>query len=103
MKSDLININVMIAERFYPLSIEAKEEERIRQAARVINEKIRSYQQVYAAKDKQDFLAMIALNLAVDNTKKDSEFISTPIQGSPLIDSDSDLLHKMLDDALQMH
>ena len=77
MKPNVININVMLAERLYPLSIEPSEEATVRQAAKLINDKIKSYQQLYAAKDKQDFLAMIALTFAVDNNKKDSNYIPT--------------------------
>ncbi|MEI6311808.1 MAG: cell division protein ZapA [Bacteroidota bacterium] len=77
MKQSLININVMLAERLYPLSVDPNEEATIRQAAKMINEKIKSYQQLYAAKDKQDFLAMIALNLGVDNLKEASQEVSS--------------------------
>jgi len=77
MKQSLININVMLAERLYPLSVDPNQEATIRQAAKMINEKIKSYQQLYAAKDKQDFLAMIALNLGVDNLKEKSQEVSS--------------------------
>ena len=65
-QDSLININVAIAERIYPLRIKTEEEETIRSAARMINEKIKEYHNHYAAKDKQDFLAMLALTLAVE-------------------------------------
>lgn len=67
---DLININVIIADRPYPLKVKKNEEELIRIAAKSVNEKMKEYQEKYAGKDKQDFLAMIALTLAVDNQKK---------------------------------
>ena len=90
----------MLAERLYPLSIEPSEEATVRQAAKMINEKIKSYQQLYAAKDKQDFLAMIALNFAVDNNKKDSLYVSSAIQQ----DQNEDLneLHQLLDTAINL-
>lgn len=65
--ADIININVIIADRPYPLKIKKSEEEDVRNAAREINEKVKQYQQVYAAKDKQDYLAMSALMYAVQN------------------------------------
>jgi cell division protein ZapA (FtsZ GTPase activity inhibitor) len=65
--ADIININVIIADRPYPLKIKASEEEDVRNAAREINEKVKHFQQVYAAKDKQDYLAMSALMYAVQN------------------------------------
>lgn len=65
--ADIININVIIADRPYPLKIKKSEEEGVRKAAKEINEKVKQFQQVYAAKDKQDYLAMSALMYAVQN------------------------------------
>jgi cell division protein ZapA len=65
--ADIININVIIADRPYPLKIKKAEEEDVRNAAREINEKVKQFQQVYAAKDKQDYLAMSALMYAVQH------------------------------------
>ncbi len=65
--ADIININVIIADRPYPLKIKKSEEEDVRNAAREINEKVKQFQQVYAAKDKQDYLAMSALMYAVQS------------------------------------
>lgn len=58
---DKLSIKVNVADRYYPLKIERKDEERIRRAARVINEKILQYKKRYIDKDIQDFLAMAAL------------------------------------------
>ncbi len=58
---DKLSIKVNIADRYYPLKIESKDEERIRKAARLINEKVAQYKQRYLDKDTQDFLAMAAL------------------------------------------
>lgn len=65
--ADIININVIIADRPYPLKIKKSEEEGVRKAAKDINDKVKQFQQVYAAKDKQDYLAMSALMYAVQN------------------------------------
>ncbi len=54
-------ITVTIADRIYKLTIEKDEEEMVRKAARLIDEKIKEYAISYAYKDKQDLLAMIAL------------------------------------------
>lgn len=69
MKESSINIKVGIAERIYPLSIKVEDEETVRLAAKTINDKIKEYLNRYAAKDKQDILAMIAITFAVDNIK----------------------------------
>ena len=45
MTDDMLSIKVQIAERFYPLKIKRLDEEKIRQAARLINDKILQYKQ----------------------------------------------------------
>jgi cell division protein ZapA (FtsZ GTPase activity inhibitor) len=61
MEDDKLSIKVNIADRYYPLKIERDEEEKIRLAAKRINEKILQYKSKYNDKDIQDFLAMAAL------------------------------------------
>jgi cell division protein ZapA len=60
-----LKINIVIAGRTYPLSINStKEEEGMRKAANAINKLISMYEQNYAVSDKQDVLAMSALQFA---------------------------------------
>ena len=54
---DKLSININIADRLYPLRIERKEEENIRKAAKIINDKVVQYKQRYPSKDIQDCLA----------------------------------------------
>ncbi len=63
---DQLSIKVQIAERFYPLKIKRKDEEKIRKAARLINDKILQYKQRYTDKDTQDFVAMAALQFVIN-------------------------------------
>ena len=58
---DNFTIKVNIAERYYPLKIDRSDEERIRNAAKRINDAVLQYKKVYVDKDIQDFLAMAAL------------------------------------------
>lgn len=60
---DKLSIRVNIADRYYPLKINVEEEERIRKAAKLINERVLQYKQKYADKDVLDFIAMTALQL----------------------------------------
>ena len=62
---DRLAIKVQIAERFYPLKIERKDEEKIRKAAKLINDRLLQYKQRYTDKDPQDFLAMAALQFVI--------------------------------------
>lgn len=56
-----LSIRVNIIDRYYPLKIDNKDEEKIRKAGKIINEKVLQYKQKYSDKDIQDFLAMAAL------------------------------------------
>ena len=62
---DKLSIRVNIADRYYPLRIERSDEERIRLAAKLINEKVLQYKQRYSDKDVQDFLAMATLQYVI--------------------------------------
>jgi cell division protein ZapA len=85
MDDRMININVVVADRPYRLKVNADEEGMIREAAKLINLKIKEYQQAFSSKDKQDYLAMIALQNTVEGMKT---------SGSKL-DSNSPLHHKI--------
>src|SRR5699024_3359346 len=60
-----ISIKINIADRIYPLRIKTEEEEAIRHAAKLINEKIKELQDNYAVRDQQDLLSMCVLQHAV--------------------------------------
>lgn len=63
--ADLLKIKVTIAGRAYPLSVKsAVEEEGMRKAAKKINELVAKFEKNYAVSDKQDVLAMCALQFA---------------------------------------
>ena len=72
-----LSIKVTLAGRTYPLTIDREEEEVIRLAAKNINESIQHFQDNYAVKDKQDLLAMTALDLATQVAKKTPEVDET--------------------------
>ena len=62
---DKLSIRVNVADRYYPLKVEREDEEKVRRAARMINEKVLQYKQRYTDKDVQDFLAMAALQYVI--------------------------------------
>jgi cell division protein ZapA (FtsZ GTPase activity inhibitor) len=66
-------IKVQIAERYYPLKIERRDEENLRKAAKLINDKLLQYKQRYTDKDSQDFLAMAALQFVIQLLDCESE------------------------------
>jgi cell division protein ZapA (FtsZ GTPase activity inhibitor) len=58
---DDLTISVTIADRPYRLTIKRHEEEPVRKAAVEINAKMKYYAENFAFNDKQDLLAMVAL------------------------------------------
>ena len=66
MVEEQLSIKVQIAERFYPLKIKQRDEEKIRKAARLINDKVLQYKQRYTDKDTQDFITMAALQFVIN-------------------------------------
>lgn len=64
---DKLKIKLSIADRVYPLTIRPEQEEGLRKAARKIDSLAKQYEQNYAVRDKQDVLAMCALQFASIN------------------------------------
>ncbi len=79
---DKLSIKVNLVDRYYPLKIESKDEEKIRKAAKLINERVSQYKQRYTDKDTQDFLAMAALQFVIKNLEFENQ-----INEQPLIES----------------
>ena len=67
-----VSLKVLIAGRTYPLIVSKEEEQSVLEVAKIINEKIKEFEQNYSVRDKQDLLAMCALNL-LTNKHKTSE------------------------------
>ncbi|SFW67946.1 cell division protein ZapA [Sinomicrobium oceani] len=61
---DKLRIKISIADRVYPLTIDPDQEEGLRKAAKSIEGLVKQFEQNYAVRDKQDVLAMCALQFA---------------------------------------
>ena len=62
--SEKLKIKLSIADRVYPLTINPSQEEGLRKAAKNIEKLAKKFEQNYAVRDKQDVLAMCALQFA---------------------------------------
>ena len=65
--SELNSVKVSIGNRTYPLRVSKEEEEKVLQAAQAINKRLKELEESYAVKDKQDLLAMCALQFATES------------------------------------
>ena len=62
--AEKLKIKLSIADRVYPLTIDPGQEEGLRKAAKNIELLAKKFEQSYAVRDKQDVLAMCALQFA---------------------------------------
>ena len=62
--TERLKIKLSIADRVYPLTIDPAQEEGLRKAAKNIEQLAKKFEQNYAVRDKQDVLAMCALQFA---------------------------------------
>ena len=92
---DKLSIKVNLVDRYYPLKIDRKDEERIRKASKLINERVIQYKQRYADKDTQDFLAMAALQFVIKNLEFEDQVNEQPfIDQLEQINTDLDIYLK---------
>jgi cell division protein ZapA (FtsZ GTPase activity inhibitor) len=63
----------------YSLRVDRDDEERIRKAAKLINDKVLQYKQRYNDKDVQDFLAMAALQYVIKTLEMENNQDATPL------------------------
>ena len=68
--SNQLKIKLSIADRVYPLTINPQQEEGLRKASKKIDEMIKKFEKSYAVRDKQDVLAMCALQFAAQVEQK---------------------------------
>jgi cell division protein ZapA len=68
--SEKLKIKLSIADRVYPLTVDPSQEEGLRSASKKIDAMIKQFEQSYAVRDKQDVLAMCALQFAAQVEQK---------------------------------
>jgi len=88
-----LKIKISIADRVYPLTVDYSQEEGLRSASKKIDAMIKQFEENYAVRDKQDVLAMCALQFAsqveqkqIDNSLNGIETIERLNKISSLLD-----------------
>jgi cell division protein ZapA len=92
-----LKIKISIADRVYPLTVEMSQEEGLRSASKKIDTMMKQFEENYAVRDKQDVLAMCALQFASQLEQKQ---IDNSIDGKETIErikEINDLLSRYLD------
>jgi len=65
------SITVTIADRPYKLTVKREDEEIFREATKYINDRLKSYAANFSFKDKQDLLAMVALQYTTNSLRNE--------------------------------
>ena len=67
-------IDVQILDRLYPLEVEESNRKAFEDTVNGLNQRLNLFRSRYSNKDKQDSLAMVALQLAVELSEFQQEF-----------------------------
>ena len=94
--SDRLKIKISIADRAYPMNVLPEQEEGLRKAAKKIESMIKQFEQSYAVRDKQDVLAMCALQFAAQTEQKTIDNNSEILLAEDKLKALNDLLQKHL-------
>ena len=66
-------VKIKICGRVYPMRVQAAEERCVRTASNLVNEQVKAYSDKFGIHDKQDLLAMVALDCLIDVLKLNNE------------------------------
>jgi len=94
--SEKLKIKLSIADRVYPLTIDPSQEEGLRKAAKNIEQLAKKFEQNYAVRDKQDVLAMCALQFASKIEQSGIEQTEGTKEAEERLRALSDLVHSKL-------
>ncbi|MDT0557444.1 cell division protein ZapA [Ichthyenterobacterium sp. W332] len=94
--AEQLKIKLSIANRVYPLTIAPSQEEGLRKAAKKIEAMISQFEQNYSVRDKQDVLAMCALQFASQTEQKNIDTIHVSEEVEDRLAALNDLLKSHL-------
>lgn len=97
IEMEKLKIKVSIADRVYPLTVDMSQEEGLRSASKKIEVMIKQFEENYAVRDKQDVLAMCALQFASQVEQKQIDTDTSSEETLLRLKNIKDLLLKYLD------
>jgi cell division protein ZapA len=92
-----LKIKISIADRIYPLTVNPSQEEGMRSASKKIETMIKQFEENYAVRDKQDVLAMCALQFASQLEQKQLDTNYGDFSTINKLKEINDVLNKYLD------
>ena len=91
-----LKIKISIADRVYPLTVDMSQEEGLRSASKKIDIMIKQFEENYAVRDKQDVLAMCALQFASQVEQKKIDKVEDQTNSVERLNHLNDLLDGFL-------
>lgn len=82
---ETLSVRIKIGDREYPMKVKVEDEAKIRQAGKLINDKIKKYREEFGLDDRQDLLAMVAFDSMIESMEQnkvnteDTELIESGI------------------------
>lgn len=92
-----LKIKISIADRVYPLTVDMSQEEGLRSASKKIDVMIKQFEENYAVRDKQDVLAMCALQFASQLEQKQIDKSTDNTETNERLKKINNLLAQYLD------
>ena len=68
--SDLLTIQLNIGSRIFPITIKRKDEVIYREASKLLNDKLQKYISTFPDQEKEDYVTMVALDIAISLIKE---------------------------------
>jgi hypothetical protein len=94
--NDLIAISALIGDRSYRIKIQPSDEEVVRRRIKTINDKIIEFKTQFAGKDMQDYIAMVLIWFAAEQT----ETLAADVEKEDLADQ-LNTIERLLDNQLK--
>jgi len=92
-----LKIKISIADRVYPLTVDTSQEEGLRSASKKIDTMIKQFEENYAVRDKQDVLAMCALQFAAQVEQKQIDTVAIDKNSLDKLQQINELLSESLE------
>ena len=93
---ELIPVNVLVGDRNYRVKVKPSDEESLRKTIKLVNSKLLEFKTNFAGKDMQDYIAMVLIWYATQQSSETKE----KIEEDDLVDSLA-LIEKSIDKVLE--
>ncbi len=74
-----LSVRIKIADREYPMKVSLEDEAKVRQAGKIINEKLKGYRDQFGIDEKQDLLAMVAFDCLMEKMQSSGNHIDESV------------------------